>query len=411
MEFRPVPYKWPNTFAADNLAVLYQFRTPISPQVRADTLPEAEREELESRFGRYFAGGQKFLEARHFKERSAFYGTVGDSAGQEKYYRAALQAYDDAVELNPADESARYLRINAQYGWQMSIGLLEMKRGDAARAERIFAAAAELDNAFKADLAWTWLGRARNRLGRHEAALRALDRALEIFPRSPLAHAERGFARFELGDAAGAVDDFHAALADPEFPVEQDDALRAVMKKVLVMAEKGALPATQGKVRAVAVVVEDLRRAADAEIPDLMRTLRLLYREDPAAVLGALESDVEKARDASAPEREQLFALNVFIGLGELDGALDLLRTGAPGVRERAADELCRVKDKRVIPALIGAMRDNDRRVREAAWAGLFVLTGKRPEGYDPAGAEEERNAALLPLMQWWKEQEPVFEF
>jgi HEAT repeat protein len=125
----------------------------------------------------------------------------------------------------------------------------------------------------------------------------------------------------------------------------------------------------------------------------------------------ALAPDVAKARDATAPESAQLFALKVMIGLGDLDGALDLLMTGAPAVRERAADELGRVKRKEVVPALIAAMRDKDRGVREAAWAGLFVLTGKRPEGFDPAGPEEERNAAVETLEQWWAEKEPVFEF
>ena len=80
------------------------------------------------------------------------------------------------------------------------------------RGLEIFRGAAELDNAFKADLAWTWLGRARNRLGRHEAALRALEKALEIFPRSPLALAERAYAHFELGDAVPPRGAFHGLV-------------------------------------------------------------------------------------------------------------------------------------------------------------------------------------------------------
>ncbi len=411
MEFRPVPYKWPNTFAADNLAVLYHLRRPIAPFVKADTVPPEEWDALEEAIGRYFEGGQAFLRARHLKERSAFLGTIGDRRGQEKLYREALEAYDRAVKLNPADESARYLRVNAIYGWQMSLGLLEMKRGDVRKAERIFKGAAALNNAFKGDLAWTWLGRARNRLGRHESAQRALDRALEIFPRSPLALAERGYARFELGDVRGAVDDFRAALAEPDLPPEQDDELRAVMKKVLVMAKKGVLPAKKPAAKTARMIVEDLRNAAAPEIPDLMRKLRTLYRKDAAAAIEALSPDIAKARDSRAPEREQLLALQILVGLGDLDGALDLLRTGTPLVREQAAVELGRVRRKAVIPALIAAMRDSDRGVREAAWAGLFVLTGKRPEGYDPAGSGEERNAALLPLEKWWKEKEPVFDF
>jgi spermidine synthase len=411
MEFRPVPYKWPNSFAADNLAVLYHLRKSVAPFLIEETVPEELRAGLGEKIERYYQGGQAFLEARHMKERSAFLGTIGDREGQERFYRQALGAYDRAVELNPADESARYLRVNAQYGWQMSIGILEMERGDLTKAERIFREAADLRNAFKGDLAWTWLGRVRNRLGRHEAALHALDRALEIFPKSPTALAERAFARFELGDVAGAADDFRLALATPDLPPDYDDALRAVMKKVLHRAEQGQLPRQAVGQPAATSLIADLKRAAPSDVADRRQKLRNLYREDPDAVREALAPFVAAARDTTRSEEEQLFALRVFIALGDLPGALDLLKTGAPAVRERAADELCRVKQKAVIPALIAAMRDPDRGVREASWAGLFVLTGKRPEDFDPAGPEVEREAALTPLEEWWREAEPGFEF
>ena len=420
MEFRPVPYKWPNTFAADNLAVIHGLRRPILAHIDLGTVPDGEREDLLIAQAAAYQAGQSFLEARHFKELSAFFGTIGDSVKekelyslkQEEFYRRALEAYDRAVELNPKDLSARYLRTNAIYGWEISVGKLELERGRLEAAERKFAGAAALNNAFKPDIAWTWLGRARNRQGRPEAALRAIEKALALFPRSPTALAERGFAKFRLGDGRGAAEDFRLAFSHPDVPPETDDELTAVMKRVLAMAEEGRLPVPKAATPAEArKILEDLRCATGAEAPDLLRALRRMREEDPEAVRAALADDSEKARAPEVADEEQVFALKVLIGIDDTAGVIDLLETGAPAVREAAADRLSLVRKREVVPALAAAMRDSDERVREAAWAGIFMLTGRQVEGYDPRGPEPARAAALARFEAWWAEAGPHLDF
>ena len=61
--------------------------------------------------------------------------------------------------------------------------------------------------------------------------------------------------------------------------------------------------------------------------------------------------------------------------------------------------------------ALIGAMDDDVLGVREAAWAGLYVLTGRRPAGYEPKGSPEARAEAVRDLREWWKGAAETFRF
>jgi tetratricopeptide (TPR) repeat protein len=410
MEFHPIPYGFPNTFSADNLAVLHGMRKPATEILDLATLPEEGREALLEDLDRYYRAGQAFIEARHFKERSAFHGARGEEEQQTLTYQEALRAFDVAYELNPKDASARYLRKNAHYGWRISVGRLQLEQGRLEEAEESFWQAAALENPFKPDLAWTHLGRVLNRRGRPLEALSALERALRHFPKSPDARAERGFARYKLGDMRRAHEDFEAALALPVEP-ERDAALSAAIRRVANMARKGLLPAPRGLAEEVAENLDRLRTARREERPALMSRLRARYREEPDGVRAALAPDIARSRDAEAPEAAQRFALDVLVGLGDLPGTLDLLRTGARPVRARAADVLGLVKEKAAVMALVEAMADPAREVREAAWAALFVLTGHRPEGYDPSAPEAARAAALEKLRTWWREAEPDFEF
>jgi spermidine synthase len=410
MEFHPIPYGFPNTYSADNLAVLHGLRKPVNDSLDPATLPAEGREELLQALDRCYRGGQAFLEARHFKERSAYHGAMGDEPAQLRMYQEAMRAFDEAVELNPRDASARYLRKNAHYGWLISVGRLELEEGRLAEAEESFRQAARLGNPFKPDLAWTYLGKALNRRGRHAEALAALEQALHHFPKSPTAALERGYARYGLGDMRGANEDFESAFGRPVEP-EVDGKVMSAVRRVRNMAEKGLLHVPREPGEEVRELLAELRRAARPKRPALMSRLRGMYEEDAERVLSALAEDVARARDPERPEEEQLFALNVLVGLGDLPGTLDLLRTGTRAVRGRAADVLGLVKKKPVIPALISAMEDPERDVREAAWAALFMLTGKRPLGYDPGGPDEERAVALVRLREWWGEVEAEWKF
>jgi spermidine synthase/tetratricopeptide (TPR) repeat protein len=410
MEFLPVPFKWPNSYLADNLAVLHDLRRPVVDRLDLSALPEAERRDLGREMERFYRGGQAFLEALHHKAASAYWGTQGKGKLQEEHYRYALAAYDAAVKDVPEDGSARYLRRNALYGWWISMGLAELERENYGAAAAEFLRASRLENPFRSDLAWTLLGRTYNRMGRHRSALGCLEEALARFPRSPDALAERGYAWFELGRVRSALADFHAAF-ESSVPPEVDAGLLAAKKRAFQMERKGLVPEDPPVHESAREIVAGLRAATGAAARELLAELQTLYAVDPDTVRAVLAPEVERARDPSAPAAEQELALRILSALGDLPGTLDLLRTGVPAVREKAADVLARVERVEVVPALIEAMDDGDRGVREAAWAALFGLTGERPEGYEPDAPEEVRRAAVEELRAWWREVEPGWEF
>ncbi|MCU0724286.1 MAG: tetratricopeptide repeat protein [Planctomycetes bacterium] len=406
MEFRAIPVGFASTFLADNLAVLHALRRPVSEIADLAGVPEGDREGFRQSLDAAFEGGQSFLEAEHHMARAGYFDAVKDREQQRDALVSALEAYDRAVTWNPEDASAGYLRTNARYGWAISLGMRHCADRRFVEAEKEFRRAAAMGNAFKRDLAHAWLGRALNRQGRYEAALAALAEALAIFPRSPLARAERAFALAKLGRFVEARE----AMPD-EPPPDSDPELVALLKELLRRAETGGLgsappapPPTD-----LPALLDALRRGeggGDAAARLVTERLR-----DPAAFRSALAADVARARDPSATVPEQLFALRVFLAAGDVGGAVDLLATGARAVRETAADRLALVRSRTVILPLIAAMEDPDRGVREAAMAAVFGLTGRREPGYAPDGLAEHRAKAVAALREWWEQAGPRFEF
>ncbi|MCK6482461.1 MAG: hypothetical protein L6R43_20625, partial [Planctomycetes bacterium] len=57
--------------------------------------------------------------------------------------------------------------------------------------------------------------------------------------------------------------------------------------------------------------------------------------------------------------------------------------------------------DSKGVEAVIEALLDPDPRVRTAALAALFRLTGRKD--FDPGAPEEERKAAADALREWWR--------
>ncbi len=208
---------------------------------------------------RYFRATQFFLEAQYKNSLAGFYDAVKDRKQQQQYFQESLAAYEEAVRLNPDDASARYLHANAVYGYRISLGIMQLSQGRSEDAAETFRAAAALKNPFKPDLAYLWLGRALNRMESPARAFEALEEALRRFPGSPDALAERGYARFLLGDFRAAEADFRAALASPVEP-EMDDKLRAAWKRLGNLAEKGLLPEAKPRDEEIASLVATVRR-------------------------------------------------------------------------------------------------------------------------------------------------------
>jgi len=396
LEFYPVPYGFPNTFVADNLAELRRIRRPVTSSLDLSSVGAADRKTIEETLARYYEAGQSFLEAQYFTAVAAFHGANRNHEEQSRYRRLAMEAFETSVKLNPDDASARYLRRNAIYGWRISTGYLHLDRKDYGAAEQEFAEAIALDNPFKPDLAWMLLGRTYNRMNRPGEALRALERALELFPESPDGLAERGYARFLMEDFRAASGDFDAAWSGAVKPESDSDLLRA-RKRVANMAEKGLFPAKRDREGEAAKLLVFLK---DPRTPDRSKSLERLkevYRVDPAAVRRAL------AGDMAGDTGDQSFALKVTAELGDLEATIELLSKGAPTVRARAADLLSYVREARkVVPALIEAMLDESRDVRCAALTSYFGVTGEKPGEYDPDAPEDKRRAEVEKLRTRW---------
>jgi len=91
---------------------------------------------------------------------------------------------------------------------------------------------------------------------------------------------------------------------------------------------------------------------------------------------------------------------------------ISALKGADAGERHRAALKLGVAGDARflprVIPALIGALGDEDRQVRDAAVRGLHRFArlrfGERnPPHFDPDAPEEERAEARAEWKEWWR--------
>jgi len=402
LEFYPVPYGFPNTFVADNLAELRRIRRPVVGSLDLAAVGDADKKIIEEMLARYYEAGQAFLAAQYYTAVAAYHGANRNHEEQSRYRRQAMEAFEESVKLSPNDASIRYLRRNAIYGWRISAGYVYLDREDYAAAEQEFAEAIALENPFKPDLAWMLLGRTQNRMERPSEALEALGTALELFPGSPDALAERGYARYLMEDFRAAAEDFAAAWSSRRAP-EADSDLLVARKRVMNMAEKGLFPAKRDREGEAAKLLTLLRDARTRGRPQVLERLREIYRVDPGAVRRALAGDRATAADPAAESGPQMFALMVAAELGDVEETIELLRSGVPAVRAKAADLLSYVRDAgKVVPALVTAMLDGSRDVREAALTSYFGVTGEKPGAYDPDAPEEERRAEVEKLRRQW---------
>lgn len=149
---------------------------------------------------------------------------------------------------------------------------------------------------------WAWLGRSLLNHFRDRKGLDALDRAIALDPSWPEARAWRGEARRRLGDAAGSIADFDAALS-----LGPDEALRLLVRgwRALLLVETGRAKEADAELAAVSAAAPGralwvhgraLAARADGRLSDWV--LRL----DEAC---ALDSKYEKNLGLAAPEQRE----------------------------------------------------------------------------------------------------------
>ncbi len=154
---------------------------------------------------RLFAAAKVDLGVQVASELVAAEPTAKDfyAEGEDKYkkgdYPGAIEAYSQAIQLNPNNAQAYNERGNARY-------MLGDKQ----------AALTDYDQALKIDPnyapAYTNRGNARDDLGDKQGAIADYDKSLKINPNDANTHYNRGITRSRLGDKQGAIADFDQSL-------------------------------------------------------------------------------------------------------------------------------------------------------------------------------------------------------
>ena len=117
----------------------------------------------------------------------------------EPNFDAAINAYDAALRLNPADAVAYYNRGLARYA---------LSQYEAAIAD--YNAALRLNPAYA--VAYYNRGLVRYALGQYEAAIADYNAALRLNPAYAVAYYNRGLVRYALGQYEAAITDYDSAL-------------------------------------------------------------------------------------------------------------------------------------------------------------------------------------------------------
>ncbi len=132
---------------------------------------------------------------------------------------------------------------------------------------------------------------------------------------------------------------------------------------------------------------------------ELVRTMQEIaaYREL------ALSPIAETLPNTDATQRANLVYVLGLIGGSEAHAIVGAqLRDKDPVVRYEAASSLLQFRDWSGVPVLIGFLGDQDRRMRYKAFQALKEFT-KEDLGYDFAGSDEERAAAVGRWSKWWQ--------
>jgi tetratricopeptide (TPR) repeat protein len=256
---------------------------------------------------------------RRFPQERRFYLTVATHDARAKRYTQAIQALGEGARRWPDDTQIRSLLASAYYA----------RGADALDAGRNGPAAADLRRA--GQLAPTDvdvhlnLGRALHNLLRHQEALAAFNRVLELNPSTPIAQFHRGLSKYSLGEFSAAVIDLDAeiaanpdygpaylirglawmALGDPEKAAtdlgaaasRMPDSAQAHHAHGRALIHIGRLQDAEASLRKAA----GLDTADPAPLNALVTVLVRLERKDEAAPLAAKAEQLAAQRRAAAP--------------------------------------------------------------------------------------------------------------
>ena len=142
---------------------------------------------------------QTFLKAKVSDNEADNYLSKGITLYDQGNYKAAILAYNQAIQINPNYSYAYNNRGNARY---------QLK--DYQKAIADFNRAIELNPNLA--MAYNNRGNARDDLGDKQQAIADYDRAIKLNPNFALAYNNRGLARYDLGDKQEAIADYSRAI-------------------------------------------------------------------------------------------------------------------------------------------------------------------------------------------------------
>lgn len=137
----------------------------------------------------------------------------------------------------------------------------------------------------------------------------------------------------------------------------------------------------------------------------------LLLIKDPSAVPALLQ--VAKEPNELPRIREHALRVAVRLDAAQTPPVIEAMaRDKESSVRKVAAFEARYVRQKSVVPVLIGLMADEERFVAVTAIQSLWVLTRHESEMHDwEASTREEREEWAKEWVEWWNAERDTFQF
>ena len=130
-------------------------------------------------------------------------------------FEGAIEAFDKAINLNPADKSQLAEAYSDRGSAKNELSRREDAIADLDEAMRLCDEAIEIDS--KNARAWYNRGAAKNELSRYEGAIADFDEAIRLNPEYAVAWSNRGFAKNKLGRLEEAIADYNEAIRlDPK---------------------------------------------------------------------------------------------------------------------------------------------------------------------------------------------------
>ena len=208
-------------------------------------------------------------------------------------FEGAIEAFDKAINLNPADKS-RLAEVYRDRGFTKNkLGRREEAIADWDEAIRLCDEAIEIDS--ENARAWHNRGAAKNGLSRFEEAIEDLDEAIRIDPKNASAWNNRGFAKNELDRHEEAIKDL-------------DEAIRIDPKNASAWNNRGLARDSLGRYKEA---MKDVEKAVNLSpnSPEVRNNFAAIKAEKSAreAVekrIGALEADTKEIKDQAEKYRK-----------------------------------------------------------------------------------------------------------